>query len=159
MLTQSSMTASLYWKHTWTTDISCPASPILPRCRFPSSNRRQVYYVNWCVICLMSHSESPLGSQMRLLQMRNRTKELRQNSEESRVQSTEIQKISIRPFPGLVNFVPAFAFLFCLNMPAAFSQPGNGLIEIPCTSLVLDYRHVYYTLRKNLIAIYDRCEQ
>ena len=25
---------------------------------------------------------------------------------------------------GLVNFVPAVAYLFCLNLPAAFSQPG-----------------------------------
>ena len=38
------------------------------------------------------------------------------------------QGISIRPFPGLVNFVPAVAYLFCLNLPAAFSQPGNGLL-------------------------------
>ena len=45
-----------------------------------------------------------------------------------------LQEISIRPFPGLVNFVPAVAYLFCLNLPAAFSQPGNGLIEIPCNS-------------------------
>ena len=29
-----------------------------------------------------------------------------------------------------MNFVPAVAYLFCLNLPAAFSQPGNGLIEI-----------------------------
>ena len=38
----------------------------------------------------------------------------------------------MRPFPGLVNSIPAVAYLFCLNLPAAFSQPGNGLIEIPC---------------------------
>ena len=43
-----------------------------------------------------------------------------------------VRGISKRPFPGLVNFVSAVAYLFCLNMPAAFSQPGNGLIEIPC---------------------------
>ena len=34
--------------------------------------------------------------------------------------------------PGLENFVPAIAYHFCLKLPAAFSQPGNGLIEIPC---------------------------
>ena len=28
--------------------------------------------------------------------------------------------------PGLVNFVPAVAYHFCLNLPAAFSQPENG---------------------------------
>ena len=37
----------------------------------------------------------------------------------------------MRPFPGLVNFVPALAYLFCLNLPAAFSQPGNGLLRFP----------------------------
>ena len=43
-----------------------------------------------------------------------------------------VQGFTIRPFTGLVNFVPAVAYLFRLNLPAAFSQPGNGLIEIPC---------------------------
>ena len=43
-----------------------------------------------------------------------------------------IQGFSIRPFPDLVNFVPAVAYFFCLNLNAAFSQPGKGLIEIPC---------------------------
>ena len=35
---------------------------------------------------------------------------------------------SIMPFPGLVNSVPFVAYHFCLNLPAAFWQPGNGLI-------------------------------
>ena len=48
-----------------------------------------------------------------------------------------IHKISIRPFPGLVNFSPAVVYLFCLNLPAAFSQPGNGLTEISCSSAPL----------------------
>ena len=43
-----------------------------------------------------------------------------------------VQGISIRLFPGLVNIAPAVAYHFCLNLPAAFPQPGNGLIEIPC---------------------------
>ena len=45
----------------------------------------------------------------------------------------EIQDLAKLPFPGLQNFVTALAYHFCLNLPAAFSQPGNGLIEIPCT--------------------------
>ena len=49
----------------------------------------------------------------------------------------EIQGTSRWPFPGLVNFVPAVAYHFCLNMPEAFSQPGNGLLEVPCTTLVV----------------------
>ena len=43
-----------------------------------------------------------------------------------------IQGSSIRWAPGLVHFVPAVAYHFCLNLPAVFSQPGNSLIEIPC---------------------------
>ena len=43
-----------------------------------------------------------------------------------------VQEISIRPIPGWVNFVPAGAYLLCLNLPAAFPQPWNGLVEIPC---------------------------
>ena len=31
-----------------------------------------------------------------------------------------IQGLTIRPFPGLVNFVHAIAYHFCLNLPAAF---------------------------------------
>ena len=38
-------------------------------------------------------------------------------------------------FPGLLNFVPAVAYHFCLNLPAAFSQPGNGNLLHPCISL------------------------
>ena len=38
-------------------------------------------------------------------------------------------------FPGLVNFVPAVAYHFCLSLPASFSQPGNGNLGHPCISL------------------------
>ena len=51
--------------------------------------------------------------------------------------SQDIQGISKRLFPGLVNFVPAVAHHLCLNLPEAFSQPGNGLLEAPCKALVL----------------------
>ena len=33
---------------------------------------------------------------------------------------TEAEKVFVE---GLVNFVPAIAYLFCLTLPAAFSQP------------------------------------
>ena len=39
----------------------------------------------------------------------------------------QLQGMCIRPFPGLVNFAPAVACFLCLNLPATFSQPGNGL--------------------------------
>ena len=35
--------------------------------------------------------------------------------------------------PTLVNFVPAVSYCFCLNLPAAFSQLGNGNLPHPCT--------------------------
>ena len=30
--------------------------------------------------------------------------------------------------PGLVNFPPTVAFYFCLNLPAAFTQPGTSAL-------------------------------
>ena len=36
-------------------------------------------------------------------------------------------------FPGLVNFVTAVAYHFCLNLPRAFSQPGKHSFGDPCT--------------------------
>ena len=46
-----------------------------------------------------------------------------------------VQGSPIRPFQGLVNFVPAVAYYFCLNVPAAFSQPGAHLILEPCMAM------------------------
>ena len=36
--------------------------------------------------------------------------------------------------PGLVNFVTAVAYLFCLALPTAFTQPGAHLLPGPCTT-------------------------
>ena len=57
---------------------------------------------------------------------------LRTLEEEGATDWHRIHGISIRSFPSLVNFVPAVAYIICLNMPVSFSQPENGLIEIPC---------------------------
>ena len=40
-------------------------------------------------------------------------------------------------FPGLLNFVPAVAYLFCLNLPAAFSQLCTKVPTIISGSVVL----------------------
>ena len=45
---------------------------------------------------------------------------------------TIVQGFTIRPFPCLVNFLSAVAYHICLHLPAAFSQPGNGLIVKFC---------------------------
>ena len=34
---------------------------------------------------------------------------------------------------GLVNFVPAVAYHFCLALPAAFTQPGDHFLAEVCT--------------------------
>ena len=56
-------------------------------------------------------------------------------------------RIHIYLFPGLVNFVPAVAYHFCLNLPAEFSQPGNSLTGIPCrlTGYMTTYMRVHAT--------------
>ena len=45
----------------------------------------------------------------------------------------DIQGSTNRRALGLVNFVPALAYHFCLNFPAAFTQPGARLLVEPCT--------------------------
>ena len=52
----------------------------------------------------------------------------------------DLQGFTVGVFPGFVNFVPAAAYLFFLNLPAAFLQPGIGLIDIPCIKLGME-RH------------------
>ena len=37
-----------------------------------------------------------------------------------------------RQSPGLVNFITALSYHFCLALPSAFTQPGAHLIEEPC---------------------------
>ena len=38
-----------------------------------------------------------------------------------------------RPFPRFGEFCSGCCLLLLLNLPAAFSQPWNGLLEEPCT--------------------------
>ena len=44
-----------------------------------------------------------------------------------------VQGSTNRRAPGLVNFVPVLAYHFCLNLPAAFTEPGARLLVEPCT--------------------------
>ena len=44
-----------------------------------------------------------------------------------------------------MSFVTAVAYQFYLNLPAAFSQPGNSLIEVPCTCPPKAVVHNYFT--------------
>ena len=46
----------------------------------------------------------------------------------------KVQGSTIRRTPGLVNFVPALAYHFCLNLPATFTQPRARLLVEPCTA-------------------------
>ena len=40
-------------------------------------------------------------------------------------------------WPGLVNFVPAVAYHFCLRLPAALTQPGRSFLSEPCTCVMI----------------------
>ena len=44
-----------------------------------------------------------------------------------------LQGSAKRRSSGLVNFVSAVAYHFCLALPAAFTQPGIHLLAKPCT--------------------------
>ena len=43
----------------------------------------------------------------------------------------------------MVNFVPALAYHFCLNLPAAFTQPGARLLAEPCISLAATFLFIF----------------
>ena len=43
-----------------------------------------------------------------------------------------LQSLAKRLWPGLVNFVPALAYHFCLILPAGFTKPGRILLAEPC---------------------------
>ena len=49
--------------------------------------------------------------------------------------SVPVQGLTKEWAPGLVNFVAAVAYHFCLALPAAFTQPGVHLLAEPCTSI------------------------
>ena len=48
-------------------------------------------------------------------------------------EDVNVQGWMIRPLPGLVNFAPAVAYNLCLNLPAAFPQPGSGPLVQSCS--------------------------
>ena len=74
---------------------------------------------------------APSPFQHRFLLSRSLPDNFGANHAQKTKQSYEVQGTSKRPFPGFVNSVPAVAYHFCLNLPEAFSQPGNGLLEVP----------------------------
>ena len=54
--------------------------------------------------------------------------------------SKAVQGSTKRQAPGLVNFVPALAYYFCLNLPAAFMQPGaclSGALYTKCSCKII----------------------
>ena len=44
----------------------------------------------------------------------------------------DVQGLAKRLRPGLVNYIAAVAYHFCLSLPTAFSQPGRSLLAGPC---------------------------
>ena len=43
-----------------------------------------------------------------------------------------VQGITKRLWPGLVNFVAALAYHFCLNLLVAFTKPDQSTLVVPC---------------------------
>ena len=62
--------------------------------------------------------------------------------------SEGIQGSAKRRSPGLVNFVIALAYHFCLALPAAFMQPGDHLLADPCTVVVFSLSLPFATCSK-----------
>ena len=56
-----------------------------------------------------------------------------------------------RRCPGLVNFVTALAYHFCLALPAAFTQPGDHLLAEPCTPAVVPL-HIKLCVTQTLLS-------
>ena len=48
------------------------------------------------------------------------------------ISKSPVQGISMRPFPGLVNFVPSVPYHFCLDLPGCENAAGNGHLVEPC---------------------------
>ena len=66
-----------------------------------------------------------------------------------------LQGSNVMPFPGLVNFVSAVAYHFSLNLIAAFSQPGNGLIVEPCILYSADtWHHIWFMLCRTYVHLF-----
>ena len=57
-------------------------------------------------------------------------------NKQGHIRCERILGTAYRRSPGLVNFVDALAYHFCLAMPAAFTQLGNHLLAEPCTARV-----------------------
>ena len=48
-----------------------------------------------------------------------------------------LQGSAKRWYQGLVNFVTALAYHFCLTLPEAFTQPADHLLAEPCSCVGL----------------------
>ena len=58
-------------------------------------------------------------------------------------QEISIQGSAKRRAPGLVNFITAVAYHFCLSLPAAFTQPGSHILAEPCSDKSLSRMQSY----------------
>ena len=54
---------------------------------------------------------------------------------------SNVQGTTKKRAPGLVNFVSALAYHFCMALPAAFMQPGDHLLAEPCRCLNFNCEH------------------
>ena len=68
-----------------------------------------------------------------------------------------VQGSTNRRAPGLVNFVLALAYHFCLNLPAAFTQPRARLLVEPCR--YFKYRHKKNSLGMSNEHIFNKADK
>ena len=61
------------------------------------------------------------------------------------MQTSYVQGSTNRRAPGLVNFDPALAYHFCLNLPAAFTQPGAHLLVEHCITFIATWHRWWWS--------------
>ena len=71
------------------------------------------------------------------------------SAEKDPIRGKHIQGWAKKWSPGLVNFIPAVAYHFYLNLPAAFSQPGNVNLTHPCMYLLSVSPLSYHSSRRS----------
>ena len=87
-------------------------------------------------VALTFPSDSLLSTLPSSIMMKERKHLATQLDECIEALSLSLQGSTNRRAPGFVNFVLTLAYHFCLNLPAAFTQPGAHLLVEPCTSLI-----------------------
>ena len=80
---------------------------------------------------------------------------LNTSEQPARARCCQVQSSAEMRVLGLVNFIPALAYQFCLALPAALTQPGDHLLSERCKSpshFTLSEREVWRGWRPTTIS-------